>query len=376
MPKRKEFKGNKFLSFISSMRITVVGLLLLFILTFWGTVAQVNNGLYASQDRYFSSFYFLAMGFIPFPGAQLVLWVLGVNLFCAFFSRVIYSWENCGLIIVHYGLVIFLLAAFVTFHSARESHLILKEGESSNVSLAYSDWEIAVWPDSGKTKSVTASDFSALRQDSTLQLIDPELNLKVVSLYKNSQAAFAPFAGIKEKYLNVSNFNYLQALSVDKAPEKNTPGIILQVLNSPDKKLILLHGSDDKPTRIDVNGKPYDMILRLKRFPLPITVKLIEFYMDKHPGTEIARSFKSKVEVDHDGINRETVISMNEPFRFKDYTFYQASYQIDDMGRKTSILAVVKNAGRLLPYIATFVTFLGLALHFLSAAFKFQRGRK
>ena len=67
---------------------------------------------------------------------------------------------------------------------------------------------------------------------------------------------------------------------------------------------------------------------------------------------------------------------MNEPLRFKDYTFYQASYQIDAMGREASTLAVVKNGGRLLPYIATFVTFFGLAYHFLIAAFKYKRGRK
>jgi len=70
------------IKFLSSTRITVVCLFLLFILTFWGTIAQVQQGLYAAQDRFFNSFYFLAAGWIPFPGAQLVLWVLFVNLIC------------------------------------------------------------------------------------------------------------------------------------------------------------------------------------------------------------------------------------------------------------------------------------------------------
>ncbi len=376
MSKRKEIKGNKILLFLSSMQISVVGLLLLFILTFWGTVAQVENGLYASQERYFSSFYFLAMGFLPFPGAQLVLWILFVNLFCAFFNRVVYALENTGLIIVHCGLVLFLVAAFVTLHSAQESRLTLQEGASSNVSLAYSDWEIAIWQNNLKNRTVSAVDVKDLKEASRAKFEQPAVAFVVKTYYKNAQAFSAPFAGIKEKYLNSSNFNVLQAVSVEKEPEKNTPGMILQLLNAPDQPLVLLYGEDEQPIKIIINSKEYFISLRFKRYPLPITVKLVEFMMDKHPGTDVARSYKSKIQIQHDGVSREIVISMNEPLRFKEYTFYQSSYQIDTMGRKFSTLAVVKNSGRLLPYIATFVTFFGLALHFLLAAFNFQRERK
>lgn len=376
MSRRKALKGNKFFLFLSSLQITVVGLLLLFILTFWGTVAQVENGLYASQERYFSSFYFLAMGFLPFPGAQLVLWILFVNLFCAFFTRVIYAWENSGLIIVHFGLVLFLVAAFVTLHAARESHLTLREGQASNVSLAYSEWEIAVWSKSDKQKTVSAVDVKNLKEGGVIKFNDLPLSFSVVTYYKNAEAFSAPFAGIKEKYLNASNINVLKPENLQKEPEKNTPGIILKLLSTDEKPLVLLYGADEGPTKISVGDKEFNVSLRFKRFPLPITVKLLDFMMDKHPGTQMARSYKSKVEIQHDDVKREMMISMNEPLRFKDYTFYQSSYNIDSMGREFSTLAVVKNAGRLLPYIATFVTFFGLALHFLLAAFNFQRARK
>ena len=103
----KKIRTNKIVSYLASLKIAVLGLFLLFILTFWGTVAQVEHGLYASQERYFSSFYFLAMGFLPFPGGQLVLWMLFVNLFCAFFTRIVFSSDKVGLIIVHCGLMLF-----------------------------------------------------------------------------------------------------------------------------------------------------------------------------------------------------------------------------------------------------------------------------
>ena len=62
-------------------------------------------------------------------------------------------------------------------------------------------------------------------------------------------------------------------------------------------------------------------------------------------------------------------IYMNNPLRYKDYTVYQASYDTNSMGRQSSTLAVVKNYARVLPYIACFTVFFGLALHFLIQAF-------
>ena len=366
----------KFLLFLSSVKIAVIGILLLFILTFWGTIAQVENGLYASQERYFSSFYFLAMGFIPFPGAQTVLWILFINLLSAFFTRIIYAKEKIGLIIIHVGLLLFLITAFVTLHSVKESHLTLREGQSANVSSAYKDWEIAYWSSTGTNKTITAIDIKNFKEGENLNFGEPGLNFTVKAFHKNCQAFSAPFAEIKEKYFNAVGLNILEPAQLNKEPEKNLPGIILQFVDDPENPLLLLFGGEREPTQLSINGKKISIILRHKRFPMPLTVKLLDFMMDKHPGTEVARTYKSKVEIDHDGISREVTISMNEPLRFKNFTFYQASYQIDALGRESSTLAVVKNAGRLLPYIATFVTVFGLALHFLLAAFQFQRKRK
>ena len=56
------------------LRVTVVCLALLFVLTFLGTMHQIDNGIYSAQKKYFESFFTLAAGFVPLPGAQLVLW--------------------------------------------------------------------------------------------------------------------------------------------------------------------------------------------------------------------------------------------------------------------------------------------------------------
>ena len=55
---------------------------------------------------------------------------------------------------------------------------------------------------------------------------------------------------------------------------------------------------------------------------------------------------------------------MNEPLRHKGYTFFQASF-IDDSEVETTVLATVKNYGRLFPYISSIIMSIGLLIHLL-----------
>ena len=53
---------------------------------------------------------------------------------------------------------------------------------------------------------------------------------------------------------------------------------------------------------------------------------------------------------------------MNQPLRHKGYTFYQSSY-IEDDNKEISVLAVVKNLGRALPYLSSLIICIGLLIH-------------
>ena len=154
------------LKLLSSVRITVVCIFLLFVLTFWGTVAQVQQGLYIAQERFFNSFFFLAGGFLPFPGAQLVMWVLFVNLIAMIIMRFskYRQWSYAGVLVVHFGLLLYFAAAFLVFQVSKESAIHLTEGQSSNVSSSYFQWELACWAD-GQQRDVIAIDTQYLKSD-------------------------------------------------------------------------------------------------------------------------------------------------------------------------------------------------------------------
>lgn len=366
MNPRKILRQISIIQFLSSIKITVTCLSLLFFLTLFGTIDQVNNGLYHAQENYFHSLGFLMFGVLPFPGAQLVLWILFINLLCVTITRFVFKWSQIGILIIHFGLLSYFVAAFVTFYSTKESNLTLMEGAASNVSAAYRDWELSVWQRAGSKQQVKAIDLKNLVAGTIIDLND--LKISIHAYYPNSEAYVNKDKSPDAKLLNASGITSLKNIApIIKEPEKNFPGLVIQVTGTASAD-ILLYGGETKPTELKTaNGNRYFQ-LRRKRSPLPFLVKLKDFRMEVHPNTTTARSYESLVEIQDTSAGREVLISMNNPLRYKDFTFYQASYSLDAMGREYSTLAVVQNSGRLLPYFSCFITFAGLVIHFFFMA--------
>ncbi len=297
------------------------------------------------------------------------MWVLFINLVFAALVRLVYRWFKAGIIITHVGLLLFFVAGFVTLHGVKESNITLMEGEMSNVSKAYHNWELSVWTQDGNKKQVTAIDADRFQAGQEVHLEKIGLSVTVKSYYQNCDAfgAISEEAGV---LLNGSGIGSLKLTPYNRELEKNFPGGIFHLKGADFNDVdILLYGGESESLLIDKGEKTYNIMLRRKRSSLPFTIKLKDFMMERHPNTDMARSYKSLVEVITNGTSREALISMNEPLRHRNFTLYQASYSIDEFGRERSTLAVVKNSGRLLPYVATFVTFAGLAVHLLIMAF-------
>lgn len=370
--KRKQLSQIPILKFLSSVKITVICLSLLFILTLWGTIAQIDLGLYLAQEQFFNSLYFIAGGFLPFPGARLVLWVLFINLVCVSITRFVYRWSHVGITVIHAGLLLFLVSAFVTFHFSKETNVTLREGEGTNVSVSYHDWELSVWEDKASTlgeKEVAAYIIKPGFVGKELNFDNKGFTVSVKSFFSNASAYVSRLEG-ESSYLNGSGIQSLTAKALEKDFEKNIPGGIFDIKQGgiPQVK-ILLYGAENQPTPVNIGGKIYNFQLRRERSVLPFIIKLNDFRMEKHPNTEIARSYQSLVELTTKTVPREVLISMNNPLRFKDFTLYQASYALDAAGREYSTLATVQNSGRVLPYVASFVTVLGLFIHLLALVF-------
>ncbi len=358
-------RRNPFVRVFSSLKLTVVCLALLFILTAWGTIYQTDFGLYPAQERFFHSWFFFIYDLIPFPGAQLVMWVLAINLFVAAIPRILNGFQQFGLVLIHAGLIIMLLGGFLTYYFAQESVLSLKEGEEQNVSSDYRAFELSVWekPQSGQRKvhSVDSRDFEV---GVPFRMPNLPAQLTIENFEANSRPQRNP--NLEVPLINASGLNSLVALEPDPDPGQNYPGIILSVAGPDDeKKTLLLHGMEIRPTEIELGGVIYGFALRRLRHPLPLSIKLIDFVKEDHPGTSMASNYESTVEIDTGTMRRKVRIFMNNPLRYKDFTFFQSSFSINRDGTENSVFSVVENKGRLFPYISCAIIGFGLLFHFI-----------
>ena len=76
------------------------------------------------------------------------------------------------------------------------------------------------------------------------------------------------------------------------------------------------------------------------------------------------KSFSSDINLIENMIPRHVLIKMNEPLRHRGYTFYQASFLEGELS-DISVLAVVKNYGRLFPYISSIIMCIGILMHLI-----------
>lgn len=347
---KKKFKAQllqiKFFRIISSLKLAVFCLALLCILVFLGTVYQTQHGLFLAQEKFFNP-WISFIGFLPIPSAKTIMSIFFINLLFALLLRFSFSWKKFGLILSHLGILLLLFSGFLIVSFSQESFLKLYEGEAKNISDDYYKWQL-IHVDKYSNKTAIY-DLDSLNEGFKL-----DERLVLDSIYKNSRLFKTPFAG-----------DILKEMPLEKEYENNTPGLIFN-------KNIILEANIAKTYSDDLSL----LILRRKIYKLPFSIKLLDVNRDLYPGTEIAKSYSSKILVNSNGLEREMLISMNKPFRTGLYTVFQASYGIDEDGTEYTVLAIVKNLNYSLPYLATILASLGLFIYLFQLLFNLMKLRE
>ena len=349
---------------IASLRVTVACLAILCVLTIWGTVYQVEAGLYAAQVRFFHS-WIVWLWFLPLPGTQLVLWILFFNLTASLIFRVTWTPANVGNILTHAGLLFLLAGSWVTYQFAVESYLPLVEKEVSNASLDRRQWEIASWRKvfEQEDRNISAADVSPDQAGTWLDFGELGFRAFVSRYHRHSDAIIGPPDPLGLP--NAEGINHLKPLRPRSDPEENLPGVVLRIqLKDGTDRELLFYGGQEKPNTFRVGGETVEITLRRKHWPLPFAVKLLDVRRKDHPGTRTPRSYESDVEVLSDGGALPTRIFMNHPLRYRGFTLFQSGYSIDGSGQETSVFAVVENRGQMIPYVSSLLIFGGMAIHF------------
>lgn len=378
---------DAYIKFFTSLRLTVVLLVLGMVLVFWGTLAQVHLGLYQAQNEFFRSFivYWRPHGSqlkIPvFPGGYLLGGLLLINLFAAHFRYYQSTRRKIGIILIHLGIVLLLAGQFLTDLLSSESTMHIRAGSSANYSESTGDCELAVIDTTNPERdSVVTIPGHLLAKGGEIRLPELPFTLRVQTFYPNSSLTDKPEAGYEEVKVSagLGAGIYWRSLPHETAMQRrDTPSGIVE-LHSAAQSLgsYLVSGLLARPQELTFNHRSYQLALRPRRFYKPFSLHLVEFKFDRYPGTDIPKNFSSRVRLQRPetGEDRELLIYMNNPLRYGGETFYQADWDHED--EKGTILQVVHNPGWLTPYAACALVGIGLVVQFMIHLVGFATKRK
>ena len=335
------------------------GLYLLFLL-FCGTIAQKYIGLYEAQSKYFSSFFFWFY-FIPLPAGWTAMGIIFSSLLCKsiFYTKNIR--KHLGSFVTHWGIIILLAGGFLTALFSQEAYMLIPEGKQTNILSDYHKVELAIT--NKKTKQTIIFKEKTLIENKILSNELLPFNLENIEFMKNTELIKRDTAE-KEPFEGFAKIFEIRKKKKDKESENNISGLTFEIIQNGKKRIYSIFEGMPITQHVKWEDEKYKVELRPIQNHLPFAIYLIDFEKTYYPGANQVRSYKSTVILKTKDSEQKRVIKMNQPLRYKGYTFYQSSF-IQDKDLESTVLAVVKNAGRVFPYFSSLIVCLGLLLHIL-----------
>ncbi len=408
---------DRVLKFLTSLRLTVGLLCAAVLLVFVGTLAQVHEGLYDAQSRYFKSWFVWSPTIahrtwpLVLPGGYLIGTLLLVNLLSAHAKRFKLEKRKIGLLLIHGGIILLLVGQLATDMFQVESQMRLAEGQAKNYTESGSHYELAVVDKTGtqSDKVVAISDGVVARRGEVRHSELP-FTLRIKDYFPNSEPQVRPpLAGTEPAQATrgiAERFRFAPKEVTKSMDDKNIPSAIVEVVTdqgslgswvvsgwaTEEALLAFLRrrwnenigaAMGDRlvtqlaaPQEFVLGERKYQVALRPVRFYLPHQIQLLDFRHDKYKGTQIPKNFSSLIRLQNPntGEDREVKIYMNNPLRYAGATYYQASF--DQFDPRVTVLQVVRNPGWITPYLACGLVALGLVVQFLSHLIGFALKQK
>jgi hypothetical protein len=324
-----------------------------------GTIAQRELGLFAAQHMFFSS-WILWLGPIPLPGGYATTGLLTISLLAKFLLYSPWNFHRLGTILTHLGILVLLIGGLITALTQQEGYMIIGEGEQSQTVFDYHKRVLVIEKNASIIESIP---FDHLKAGITPNKNDLPFDLSIESLCKNCRPVAVKETSDRH---GLAAQMRLTEIPSEKENEANLSGLTLRITGADAKQdglYITMEEVPDKPI-INIDADQYALYISRKMTPLPFSITLNEFEKVMHPGTNLASAYSSRLTIKDGETEWPYLIQMNEPFRYKGYTFYQSSFSERTDG-DYSILSVVQNKGRVFPYLASLIIFIGLLTHIL-----------
>lgn len=322
-----------------------------------GTLAQPYIGLYDSQRIFFSST-ILWLSWVPLPGGRLVIAALAVSLLAKLVLASPWQREKIGIFIAHLGVFLLLAGGLLTAGFSQEGYVALAKDAAANQFFDYHRRELTV---EKNNVPVLTLPLEALHAQQIIRSPALPFTLHIIQTCRNCTMNMRPHGdsttrGLAQKVT-------LAPIANEMEDEQNLAGAELEItgLNPKTDGLYLAFEAAQKPLTLPHGKDEFRLRLGRKPHALPFTLTLIDFAKQHHPGTLTPRSYRSTVMIEDGPLQQRATITMNNPLRYKGYTVYQSSFNEGE--NPTVSFAVVKNTGRVFPYVASITLCIGLLFH-------------
>ncbi|HBZ20626.1 MAG TPA: c-type cytochrome biogenesis protein CcsB [Bacteroidales bacterium] len=163
----------------------------------------------------------------------------------------------------------------------------------------------------------------------------------------------------------------IKTVSLDRTKQETGRNSFIFNLISDDKQTVTItlwdNGTEYQTSgSAEIDGNTLGITYGSEEIPLPFSLKLTDFVLERYPGSNSPSGYKSNIVlIDRaDNIERPFTIFMNNILKHKGYRFYQSSYDQDEMG---TILAVNHDlAGMMVTYTGYGLLFLFIILSLLN----------
>ena len=151
--------------------------------------------------------------------------------------------------------------------------------------------------------------------------------------------------------------------------------VVLEVTDGTDEQIVNVlgrHGLKGESVTATIGGKKLEFTYGSEQLYLPFSLQLVDFQLEKYPGSDSPASFASELILNdlERNITRNERVFMNNTLNYRGYKFFQSSYDQDELGTVLSVNA--DQLGTSVTYIGYFLLGLGFILALFSKKSHFQ----
>ncbi len=301
--------------------------------------------------------------------------------------------QKAGMVVIHLGIAMLLVNEIYVSTTNEEQQMMMGEGDKTahTVDIRSLEMIIADTANPESNRLITIPKHK-LVVDQKIDHTDLPFLVEVLALYPNSEIVNpdqtngpAATQGIGLRFAAIP-IPVSTGTEMDAKPDQATAYVrLFDRQTNRDlgvwmiSQVVFDNGFIDEVTVAD---KAYKIGLRYKHIYKPYSVELVDAQREDYLGTKTPKWFASEFLLTDESqkVDRlRQVVSMNNPLRYRDETFYQSRHWTQETPtgkRDFTALQIVRNQGWMIPYVACMYVVVGLIAQFGNSLIAFLEKRR